>query len=265
MNARESSLGTFPCLVAGSGPPLVMLAGLAPEAGVSAGSLRRMHESAMRPWLPEREVYYVNRRPGLPRGMTMAALASEHAQALREAFDGPVDVLGVSTGGSIAQQLAAEHPDVVRRLVLASTACRLGPYAKLVQRQIAARVRAGATRRALAVGAGALVPPALRVPAACLAWVQPARLFSESGLQDMATTIEAEDDFDLERLATVRAPTLLVGGGRDRFYNRELFEQTARLIPGCVLELHPDRGHITVLTDPRAVTQIRGFLNHEGS
>jgi pimeloyl-ACP methyl ester carboxylesterase len=191
----------------------------------------------------------------------MTALAAEHAQALREAFDEPVDLLGTSTGGSIAQQLAAEHRDVVCRLALVSTACRLGRNAKLVQRQIAARVRAGATRQAGAVMAGALAPPALRLPAASLGWLLAPRLFSEGGLQDMATTIEAEDEFDLARLPTVRAPTLLVGGGRDRFYDAELFEQTAGLIPGCVLELHPRRGHITVLSDPRAVAQIRGFLS----
>ncbi len=209
MEVRESSLRAFPCLVAGSGPPLVVLAGLTPEAGVAAGSLRRMHESAMRPWARGREVFYVNRRPGLSRGMTMAALAAEHAQALREAFGEPVDLLGASTGGSIAQRLAAEHRDVVRRLALVSTGCRLGPYAKLVQRQTAARVRAGATRQAMAVMTSALAPSPLRSPAACLGWLLPP------------------------------------------------------LIPGCVLEMHPERGHITVLTDPRAVTQIRGFLNHD--
>jgi pimeloyl-ACP methyl ester carboxylesterase len=240
-----------------------MLAGLTPEAGVSAGSQRRMHEAAMGPWAQEREVFYVNRRPGLPRGMTMAALAAEHARGLRETFDEPVDVMGASTGGSVAQQLAAEHHDVVRRLALVSTGCRLGPSAKLVQRQIAARVRAGATRQAAAVMTGALAPPALRLPAACLGWLLVPRLFSESALQDMATTIEAEDEFDLAGLPTVRAPTLLVGGGRDRFYDAELFEQTARLIPGCMLEIHPKRGHITVLTDPRAVAQIRDFLNRD--
>jgi pimeloyl-ACP methyl ester carboxylesterase len=258
MDVRESSLGAFPCLVAGSGRPLVVLGGLAPETGVR--SMRRMHVSAMSPWVHEREVLYLNRRPGLPRGMTMAALASEHAQALRTTFAEPVDLLGASTGGSIAQQLAAEHPDVVRRLVLVSTGCRLGPYAKQVQRQTAARVRAGAIRQTGALLGGALVPPALRLPAACLGWLIAPRSFSESGLQDMATTIEAEDDFDLARLATIGAPSLLVGGGRDRFYDRQLFEETARLIPGCALEMHLNRGHITVLSDPRAAAQIRAFL-----
>jgi len=231
-----------------------------PEAGVAAGPLRRTHERAMLPWARDRQVFYVNRRPDLPRGMTMAVLAGEHAQALRQAFDEPVDLLGASTGGSIAQQLAAEHPDVMRRLVLVSTGCRLGRGAKLLQRQVAARLRAGATRQAGAVMAGALAPPALRLPAAGLGSLLAPRLFSENGLRDMATTIEAEDEFDLVRLPAVRAPTLLVGGGRDRFYDEELFVQTARLIPGCRLELHPKRGHITVLSDPRAVAQIRGFL-----
>ncbi|HJS93645.1 MAG TPA: alpha/beta hydrolase [Solirubrobacteraceae bacterium] len=224
-----------------------------------------MHEAAMRPWVRDRELFYLNRRPGLPRGMTMAALAAEHAQALRDAFEEPVDVLGASTGGSIAQQLAAEHPGVVRRLALVSTGCRLGREAKLLQRQIAARVRAGATPQAVAVMASAAAPPALRLPAACLGWLLARGLFSENGLQDMATTIEAEDGFDLADLPTVLAPTLLVGGGRDRFYDGELFEETARLIPRCVLEIHPERGHITVLSDPRAVAQIRGFFDGDTS
>jgi pimeloyl-ACP methyl ester carboxylesterase len=87
------------------------------------------------------------------------------------------------------------------------------------------------------------------------------RLFSQTALQDMATTIEAEDEFDLARLPQVQAPTLLVGGGRDRFYGRELFEETADLIPRCALKMHPKRGHITVVSDPRALAEVRGFLS----
>jgi pimeloyl-ACP methyl ester carboxylesterase len=45
----------------------------------------------------------------------MAALARGHADAIREGFAGePVDVLGVSTGGSIAQQLAARVAELLR-------------------------------------------------------------------------------------------------------------------------------------------------------
>lgn len=262
MEIREGELGRYRCLVGGTGPRLVVFAGLAPDAGVAPGPMRRTHELSLSPWARDREVFYLNRRPGLPRGMSMAALAAEHAQALREAFAEPVDLLGMSTGGSIAQQLAAEHPTVVRRLVLVSTACRLGPTARRLQRQIAARLRAGATGQAMAIMAGGLPPPAFRLPAAVLGRVVGPRLFSPAGLQDMATTIEAEDEFDLARLPKVQAPTLLVGGGRDRFYDRELFEQTAELIPRCILKLHPKRGHITVVSDRRAVAEVLDFLSN---
>jgi pimeloyl-ACP methyl ester carboxylesterase len=89
---------------------------------------------------------FVNRRRGLRRGMSMAELAGEHAEAIRSSLGGPVDVAGISTGGSIAQQLAADHSDLVRRLVLLSSACRLGPEGRALQRRVAARIRRGAHR-----------------------------------------------------------------------------------------------------------------------
>jgi pimeloyl-ACP methyl ester carboxylesterase len=108
---------------------------------------------------------------------------------------------------------------------------------------VAARVRAGAPRQALAVAAAELVPPRRgRYLAGVLACALGVRLFGADALRDMATTIEAEDEFDLAACPTVRSPTLLIAGGKDRFYERELFEETARLIPGCQLSLHADRG-----------------------
>src|SRR5206468_11049732 len=66
---------------------------------------------------------------GLKRGTTFAEITTAVADAIRAEFTEPVSVLGISTGGSIAQQLAAEHPDVVDRLVLISTGCRLAGHA----------------------------------------------------------------------------------------------------------------------------------------
>jgi pimeloyl-ACP methyl ester carboxylesterase len=175
---------------------------------------------------------HLNRRAGLPLGSTMQLLAAEHAQALRATFGEPVDVLGLSTGGSIAQQLSADHPDVVRRLVLISTGCRLGPSARLAQRRVAARIRAGAGRKALAVIACELVPRWRgRYIAAVLASRLGPCLFSTNDLRDLATTIEAEDEFDLARCPTIASPTLLIAGRRDRFYELALLEETAALIP----------------------------------
>ena len=64
---------------------------------------------------------------------TFAEIAERHAEAIRDHFGQPVDVLGASTGGSLALQLIADRPDVVRKAVVACAAYALGPLAKDVQ------------------------------------------------------------------------------------------------------------------------------------
>jgi pimeloyl-ACP methyl ester carboxylesterase len=259
------SLGRLPCLAMGSGPPLLYLAGLSPVAGVAPNGSRHMERGAIEAFANAgRRVLYVNRRRGLPRGMTMAELAAEHAEGIRAVFGEPVDVLGLSTGGSIAQQLAADHPGVVRRLALVSTGCRLDGPGRRMQRQVAARIRAGAERRALAVFAAGLVPPrrGQLAAAAVAAILGPGRLSGGADdLGDLATTIEAEDAFDLAGLAPIRAPTLIVGGADDRFYPPEIFRATAAMVPGSRLEIVPGRGHITVLWSPAYREEVPRFLD----
>jgi pimeloyl-ACP methyl ester carboxylesterase len=174
-----------------------------------------------------------------------------------------VDVVGTSTGGSIAQQLAADHRGVVRRLVLVSTACRLGSDARLIQRRVAARLRAGPRRQAFAVMAAALVPSRRgQIAAAAVAWLVGPRLIAHpQGLDDMATTIEAEDEFDPATCrAPIQAPTLILAGRDDRFYTPGLFKDTARLIPNSRLRLLEDRGHMTVMSDRRFHEELTDFL-----
>jgi pimeloyl-ACP methyl ester carboxylesterase len=119
-------------------------------------------------------------------------------------------------------------------------------------------------REAVAVFAADLMPPGvLELPAAVAGWLSGPRLFGADDLRDMAAMAEAEDDFDLARLPTINAPTLLVGGGRDRYYGTAIFEETAALIPDCQLELRPGLGHITVMWHPRALARIRFFLDTE--
>ena len=75
-----------------------------------------------------------------------------------------------------------------------------------------------------------------------------------------ATTIEAEDGFDLAQCRTVQARTLLLAGRADRFYTTALFHETVRLIPNSRLRLLDGRGHITVMRDPRFYREVTAFL-----
>jgi pimeloyl-ACP methyl ester carboxylesterase len=260
---ERGNLGRYPYAALGSGAPVVVLAGLMPFTGVDGDSTVRGAVGPLAALAGRRRLVVLNRRPGLPRGMTMAELAAEHAEAIRSGLAAPVDVVGTSTGGSIAQQLAADHPGVVRRLVLVSTACRLGPEGRRLQRRVAARVRAGATGQALALLAASLVPPRRGRLAAGVAGrlLGPRLVRDRQGLDDMATTLVAEDEFDLARCAEpIRARTLILAGADDRFYAPALFEETARLIPDSRLCLLPGRGHITVMRDRRFAAELAGFL-----
>jgi len=259
-----TTLGSFPCLVSGKGPPLVLLAGLLPKTGVA--SWQNMHAATAAPYTARRRVHYLNRHPDLPAGITFAQLAAAHAQAIRRGFDGPVDLLGLSTGGSIAQQVAADHPDVVRRLALLSTGYRLSDNTRAQMRRIAARIRAGAPRRAMALAAAELVPNGpWRLPAALAAAAISRPALSDSDLADLATTIEAEDNFDLRACAApIQAPTLVISGGRDRFYPIALIEHTAALIPGARMVIEPEHGHVTVTGVPAVHETILDHLDGQG-
>ena len=254
--------GGLPYLALGEGAPLVFLSGLLPDAGVETPTMQRIGARTVAPFAQRRRVLFFNRRSGLPPGSTMSDLASEHAEALAALGHGPVDIVGASTGGSIAQQVAADHPESVRRLVLFSTACRLPPHAVALQKRVATFIRRGAPRRAFATLVAGLVPPWRgRAPAAAAAALVLPRIFPDAqGLADMATTIEAENVFDLAALGPIRAPTLVVAGAEDRLYGAAVFRATAALIPDSRLVLVPGKGHVSVASDPRALRAIDEFL-----
>ena len=69
----------------------------------------------------EYTVYLFDRRPGLWEGITVRDFAKDIALAMDELNMKNADIFGVSQGGMIAQYLAIDRPDLVRKLVLAVT------------------------------------------------------------------------------------------------------------------------------------------------
>ena len=189
-------------------------------------------------------VFVVLRRPGMPRGYTLADMAADCAATIREEFGGPVDVIGVSTGGSIVQHLAADHPDVVRRLVIHSSAYTLSPSAKRLQLRVGELARERRWKEASTLLVDAVVPPRLTGRARKLVVASIARMMSWSSRsadpsRDLIVTIAAEDAHDFrDRLAEIAAPTLVIAGADDPFYTEELFHETAAGIPGGRLILY---------------------------
>jgi pimeloyl-ACP methyl ester carboxylesterase len=176
----------------------------------------------------------------------MTDLANDYAQAIEDEFGRPLDVLGISTGGSLALQLAADRPELVRRLVVAGAAYRLSEHGRRFQRRVAELSAAGDRRELSVMQAPDVADSRIgRWIAGCLLWLA-GPLFIRHGWDpsDMIATIIAEDAFDIGgRLGEISAPTLVVGRGRDRFYPLEIFRETANGIPDARLMLYQDRAH----------------------
>jgi pimeloyl-ACP methyl ester carboxylesterase len=270
LEVREGTLkGGLPCISVGEGPPLVVFVAGGPTNANPTG-WQRWYEVRWLALLARGgfTVYRVNRRIGLERGATtMAHLADDYALALESEFANPVDILGVSTGGMIAQQFAVDHPDLLRRLVLGGAAYRLGPVAREAERRSAQVAARGQYRRSLAAMAPVFVasPLAQKLLGAMYWMTAPlAGMGRNWDPNDMIATIEAEVTFDIgERLGEISAPTLLICGERDRAFSPELFRQTAERIPHARLIVYEGRGHGGSLRDRRFARDVVSFLRSE--
>jgi pimeloyl-ACP methyl ester carboxylesterase len=256
------SFGSLSALVTGTGPPLALLPGLSPENGIPVGPMRTPETQLMSAFAHRFTVYWVARPTGLGADTTLADIADQVAAGIEAELVAPVAVLGISTGGSIAQQLAADHPALVRRLVLMSTGYRLGAEAKRLQRDMLRVTERGNPRRVIATMTRELVPPWRgRTIAALAMYMAGPRLYPGARrLTDLQYTLAAEDPFDLRALPTISAPTLVISGGQDRFYEPSIIRETAELIPGARLSLYRNRGHVTVISDRKALTEAADFM-----
>jgi pimeloyl-ACP methyl ester carboxylesterase len=260
--ARSGVLpGGLPYRAVGHGPPVVVLPGLTGDNADPTGRDRRTHLRPFTPLTRHFTVYLVNRRPGLAPAASLRDLADDYAAAIHGHLAGSADIIGVSTGGSIAQLFAADHPDLVRRLVLLCSACRLSEYGRQTQRRLARLTAVGQPRRAWAATGPALAATATGgVLFTALMWLFGARM-NPPDPADLLATIDAEDTFDATAdLPRITAPTLLIAGGRDRFYGPDLFRRTADAIPDARLRLYPGRGHVGVMAHRPAIREIERFL-----
>jgi pimeloyl-ACP methyl ester carboxylesterase len=102
----------------GSGQPLVLVHGAFSAIGTSFGEL--LPELASTRQVIGFEMQAHGRTADIDRPMSIEQMADDTAAAIRHLGIAPADIFGYSLGASIALHVAIRHPDVVRKLVLAS-------------------------------------------------------------------------------------------------------------------------------------------------
>jgi pimeloyl-ACP methyl ester carboxylesterase len=265
IEVREGTFtGGLPYLVVGSGEPLVYLCGFTldhrnPRQGFERTLTLRTLTPLARAGF---QVYFTNRWPDMAAGTTFAEVAGRHAAAILDHFGKPVDVLGASTGGSLALQLIADRPDVVRKAVVACAAYTLGPLAKEMQLKLLRAISETGrypTQGVLDALAAKLRSRWLRTLLTPVAYVAAKRITIENPA-DAIAMIRAEDAFDVrDRLNDIPTETLVICGAQDPFWTLEMFAETACRLPRGKLIMYRDRGH-ALITAPEFFSDVTAFL-----
>jgi pimeloyl-ACP methyl ester carboxylesterase len=265
IDVREGTFkGGLPYLLLGSGQPLVYLCGFTsnnrnPRPGLERALTLRTVTPLVRAGF---QVYFTNRWPGMAAETTFADVAERHAEAIRAHFGGPVDVLGASTGGSLSLQLIADHPDVVRKAVVAAAAYTLGPRAKQLQADLLHAIEE--TGRYPAQGVLDSMQGRLRSR-----WIQalltPVATLIANRVRienptDTIAVLRAEDAFDVrDRLDDIQTETLVICGAQDDFWTPEMFAETACRLPRGKLIMYPNRAHGLTIA-PEFFRDVTAFL-----
>jgi pimeloyl-ACP methyl ester carboxylesterase len=248
----------------GRGAPLLLLNGL----GLDLSSWGPIADALAE----ERRLVLVDARgtggSGPPATPTTTATMAADALALLDHLGlERVDVLGLSLGGLVAQELAVAAPARVRALVLAATAARLPGRTRRVL---------DAWRRLLRAGVD---PDALRREQ--LPWVLGAATLDDDGMTDAvlgalagapAPSPEgfwAQADVCLghdarERAARIGAPALVLRGRDDALVPAAASEELAKTLPRARVAVLPG-GHAFLLESAAAAAvAVRGFLKEIG-
>ncbi len=239
-------LGEFPYVRIGNGPEnLVILPGITLENEPPSRLDAWTYRFAFGRFAEDHTVYVINRRRGMPPHYTTQDMAADYARMMKEAL-GPSCVMGFSTGGSIAQYVALDHPDLVRRLVLVVSASRLSDEGRETceRWRKLARGRRWRELRADMASVNVTSETNKRLARAFMAVFGRFVLGTPSDPSDFLTTLEADLAHDTTgRLPELSAPTLIIGGSEDPFFSESLLRETAGKIPGAELRVYEGVGH----------------------
>ena len=210
-------------------------------------------------------VMMFSRRDDLPKGHSIRDMAADQAEALAALGIGKACVMGVSEGGMIAQHLAAEHPELVEKLVLAVTAPRVNELARACVERWIGHAERGDHRGLMTDTAEASYSPAYLK--------KYRRLYPVLGLIGRPKSydrflVNAEAILSFEGvpdLGRIACPTLILGGEEDKIVGIEASYELHERIPGSRLYVYPGLGHAAYEEAADFNARVLRFLDGEGA
>lgn len=256
--------------VVGEGPKTLLVIPGGPGSEIPSGAVGRLMESGLRKYLDAGySVWTATRRRGMTSGHSADDMADDYASLICEEIGGVVDVvLGQSFGGMISLCLAANHPVVLRRLVVAGAAAEVSRWGAEIDGRLAALQAEGRYAEAGAVLLESIVAGQAfaRFRGAAGAAIGAVLAKTETPDSDLIVEAKAEAAFDAwEVLAGISCPVLLVAGEADRFFPLPVVQQTAAWIRDATVVTYADRGHAGLFMDRRLPSDVVAWLREHAT
>ena len=217
----------------GDGPDVLLIAGLGDVAEAWQAQLDELSASYRVTAFDNRDV---GRSTITGEPFTVATMADDAAALLQALGIESAHVAGFSMGGAIAQELALRHPEAVRTLVLNGTYSRSDAYMQAMWRYFRTWPEVAPSEHAFFEGFFLWVYTArAHSDGTVAAIIEEARAFPHQqpvdAFQRAVDACAAHDAHD--RLASIRAPALVVTGGADMVCPPHVGRAVADAIPGA--------------------------------
>ena len=229
-----------------------------------SGFILKQFKKLARFFTKDYTMYLIGRRSNLPEDYLFDKMADDYAKMIRREFKGPVDVMGVSTGGQLAHYLAADHPDIIRKLVIISAAYRISERGVEIERKAAEYFKQGKYGKSLAALLDLVFSSRImRSIAKFFIRLIGKKMMGEIEYpNDFLNEIQADREMNFEeRLEEIKAPTLVMSGELDLCYSAADVRTTAEGIPNAELILYKGYGHNLIMSNRKQVQKdILEFL-----
>ncbi|MBO6302013.1 MAG: alpha/beta hydrolase [Ruminiclostridium sp.] len=215
--------------------------------------------NAYKMFAAEYTVYLFDRRKNLPPVYGIPDMARDTAAAfdalgIRDAY-----VFGTSQGGMIAQVIAAERPELVKALVIGSSASRVSDERKAEMSVWVDAAKKGDAAAVVSGFAGAVYSEAFYEKNRGAFGVL-AKMLTAEQLGRFVILAESIGTFDVyDMLPDIKCPVLVIGAGNDRVLGAEASRETAEKL-GCELYIYENGSHAAYDEEPDYKDRIYGFF-----
>lgn len=188
------------------------------------------------------KVYLFDRRPVVQEGITVREMAADIAEAMDILGISYAYVFGVSQGGMIAQYLAMDRPDLVKKLVLAVTLSKSNNTVRQVINNWITLAELGAMKDLIADMTEKMYSDAY----VKRYWpIIPLLTFFQKPKDVQRFVILAKSCLTCdtyEALDKIKCPVFVLGGRKDRIVTAVASEEIAEKL-GCKIQMYEGLGH----------------------